>query len=327
MARIESSFLKQLRTPKTFWDILRSSDINAMELINHLNELYRKGVIHVKDNIVHLVEDRLSRKPADHITFREVRCNQCGIGYSIASFGDVYFRFKGYFEKMPENIALYDQGSMRCEDIFKRVSFIYDKGDLHDNSILIMGDDDLICIAIGMIGQSKRIMVLEVDERLVKYIQDISAKEGLDIDVAIYNAEDEIPSRDEVDVFISDPVESLAGIKTFLSRGISQLVRGGRFYFGLTHIDSSPAKWMEIESMLLNSGCIITDIIRDFAFYPDIRYNTIKEKLIFDPGPPPSIWYSSSLIRGVKLEDRVPKPGKVSLGRDMYEDEETVTVR
>lgn len=326
MQNIKTIILNQLRTPKTFWALMRNNDINGIQLIETLNDFYDKGVIEIKATKIYLTHKGREQLSMTYIN-RHTRCDFCDSGYLIDGFGDIYYRFKSYYDTKPKNIPEFDQGSMRCEDVLKRLAFIYDKGDLYNTRILILGDDDLLSVAIAMTGLPQEIVVLDIDERLLHYIRDVSSKEHMNIETEVYSIENKVPLQKNTDVFISDPVESLFGIKLFLSRGISLLANGGRFYFGLTHIDSSLLKWQKIEQMLVNGGCVITDVIRDFAFYPDIYCGAVKERLFFDPGPPPKSWYTSSLIRGVKLEDKMSEGESVSLGVSLYKDDETITVK
>ncbi len=326
MRGIKKTILNQLHTPKTFWELMRNQDVNAVQLIDVLNNLYKQGIIETKTQKIYLTQ-RGERQASKVRLNRHTRCDFCDSGYLIDGFGDIYYRFKSYYDMKPKNIPEFDQGSMRCKDVLKRLAFIYNKGDLCNTRILILGDDDLLSIAIAITELPEEIIVLDIDERLLHYIRDVSSKEHLNIETEVYSIENKLPLQKNMDVFISDPVESLSGIRLFLSRGISLLINGGRFYFGLTHIDSSLSKWHKIEHMLVNGGCVITDVIRDFASYPDIYYNEIKKRLFFDPGPPPKSWYTSSLIRGVKLEDKISEGKSVSLGTSLYKDDETITVK
>lgn len=326
MGDIKKIILNHLHTPKTFWELMRNQDVNAVQLIDILNNLYEQGIIEMKTQKIYLTQR--GEKQASKVRLnRHTRCDFCDSGYLIDGFGDIYYRFKSYYDTKPKNIPGFDQGSMRCKDVLKRLVFIYDKGDLCNTRILILGDDDLLSIAIAMTGLPQEVVVLDIDERLLNHIRDVSRKEDLNIEAKVYSIENKIPLQKNMDVFISDPVESLVGIKLFLSRGISLLANGGRFYFGLTHIDSSLSKWQKIEQMLVDRGCVITDVVRDFASYPGVYYDGIKERLFFDPGSPPQSWYTSSLIRGVKLEDKISEGRSVSLGTSLYKDDETITVK
>lgn len=326
MRAIKKTILNRLHTPKTFWELMRNRDVNAVQLIDILNNLHKQGIIEMKTQKIYLTHKGQEQLSMIYIN-RHTRCDFCDSGYLIDGFGDIYYRFKPYYDEKPENIPEFDQGSMRCKDVLKRLVFIYDKGDLCNTRILILGDDDLLSIAIAMTELPVEIAVLDVDKRLICYIKNVSRKEDLNIEAKVYNIGNKMPLSKKMDVFISDPVESLVGIKLFLSRGISLLANGGRFYFGLTHIDSSLSKWQKIEQMLVDRDCVITDIVRDFASYPGVYYKNIKKRLFFDPGSPPQSWYTSSLIRGVKLEDKISEGESVSLGASLYKDDETITVK
>ncbi len=52
-------------------------------------------------------------------------------------------------QNRPVNLPEFDQGSILEKDVIKRVEFIYERGDLLDSNILVIGDDDLISIALG----------------------------------------------------------------------------------------------------------------------------------------------------------------------------------
>ncbi|HDM25199.1 MAG TPA: putative methyltransferase, partial [Thermoplasmatales archaeon] len=130
------------------------------------------------------------------------------------------------------------------------------------------------------------------------------------------------------DVFISDPVETIPGIRLFLSRGVSALKGvGSSGYFGLTTLEASVKKWYEIQKILHSMGFVITDIIRKFSIYggeenflreenlPIVK--KIKEKVDFD-------WYSSSFYRIEAVKE--PKPavtGRCIITREMYVDDES----
>jgi len=56
------------------------------------------------------------------------------------------------------------------EDTIRRVTLIHRFGDLENKDILIVGDDDLTSLALGITGLPRKVKVLEVDKRLVEYI-------------------------------------------------------------------------------------------------------------------------------------------------------------
>jgi len=87
------------------------------------------------------------------------------------------------------------------------------------SKILCVGDDDLLCIPLALLGFD--VNVLEIDSRLVRYINTIADAEDFDVRAYDYDIRDPLPSRfvGIHDAFVSNPCVSLGGIKSFVIRG------------------------------------------------------------------------------------------------------------
>ena len=170
----------------------------------------------------------------------------------------------------------------------------------------------------------------------MNYINRVAEEYDFPVEAGIYDVREDLPSDvlGLYDVFITDPVETLPGIRLFLSRAASGLKgEGSAGYFGLTTQESSLRKWREIERMLMDMNFAITDILRRFSTYPSTGnigaalqeypvYIRLRDILGVLP-PPETDFYSSSLVR-VELVDR-PRPlvtGHVELTDEIYVDDE-----
>jgi len=136
--------------------------------------------------------------------------------------------------------------------------------------------------------------------------------------------------RRKFDVFVTDPVETIPGLRLFLSRGVSTLKgRGCSGYFGITTLEASRRKWYEIQKMILDMGFIITDIKRHFNVYPEEEKNFFRfqDKLPIVRKLGAKIdfnWYNSSLYRIEAVSD--PKPiveGEMRIDEKVYKDDES----
>ncbi|MCS7144986.1 MAG: bis-aminopropyl spermidine synthase family protein, partial [Archaeoglobaceae archaeon] len=156
---------------------------------------------------------------------------------------------------------------------------------------------------------------------------------GLRVEAHVYDVQKAFPEdfRKKFDVFVTDPVETIPGIKLFLSRGVSTLRGiGSSAYFGLTTLEASRNKWFEIERMILEMGFVITDIKRRFNVYPasEKSYSQFEEKLpIFKKlGVKTDYdWYTSSLFRIEAVKD--PRPlveGEMIIDEQVYKDYESL---
>lgn len=320
--------------PRSYWALLRASRRHAAAFIADLRELLRSGLIAYDEPHFSLTPEgralaaRYGIRPR-----RDVMCRSCrGRGVTLAAeFGAVLQRFRQLTRSRPEAIALYDQGAVTPEVSVLRVAYMYEQGDLEGRDLLLLGDDDLTSIAAALSGLPRRIHVAEADERLVAFIADVARSQGWDdyLTVEPYDVRWGLPEhlRGHFDVFFTDPVETLDGILLFLSRGTEALREGGAGYFGLTHLESSLAKWREIQRGLLDMGYAITAILPQFQEYAlehvlDNDWRVVTEAPV-ELRPPDVLFYTSSLVR-LQLVG-TPQPlytGPVLMGRELYYDDE-----
>ena len=327
--RIRNQVLRALKKgPMTFWELINYQDAHIVEFIQTLEALMKEGIIEYRDYRFHLLKD---------IPFRQkeaVLCSRCGIGVELKGFfGEVLGRFRRLAENRPLPKSDYDQGFVRPEDTVARVAFMYERGDLEDQEIFILGDDDLLSIAIGLTGMAKRVTVVEIDRRIVGFIREFCQNQGIsNIVVKEYNALEELPTEEKgsYDVFVTDPVETHKGLKLFVGRCIEALKgRGSAGYIGLTHREASLRKWREFERFLIEAGFVITDILRDFSTYPEREnmweefYKTYELMKWIPLNMPDTDWYKSSFIRFEAVEDPHLPPFEAPSGpKELYLDDE-----
>ncbi|MEM2319745.1 MAG: bis-aminopropyl spermidine synthase family protein, partial [Candidatus Bathyarchaeia archaeon] len=177
-------------------------------------------------------------------------------------------------------------------------------GDLDGKAIVLVGDDDLLSVALALTSLPSRITVLDVDKRLGDFLGTVNKYYGFNIEFFKYNVAEPLPKelRGKFDVFSSEPLETVSGLKAFIMRGVSCLKENGVGYFGLTRYEASLKKWLAVQKLLANMNCVITDIIQGFSVYPmdygRINYEEFAYNLGFNVGRNPGInWYKSALLR------------------------------
>ena len=92
---------------------------------------------------------------------------------------------------------------MTQEDIFARVAFMYERGDIEGQEILLLGDDDLFSLALLATGFPRSVTVLEVDSRLVDFIEKRGKENNFNLEVYHYNAVDPYPLKTMPFLFLS----------------------------------------------------------------------------------------------------------------------------
>jgi predicted methyltransferase len=327
--RTENQVLRALKEgPKTFWELINDQDAHIAGFYQTLQKLLEKGEIAYRDHRFFLLKDKGIRKKI------ETLCLTCGMGVEIKGpFQEIYHRFLEATENRPPPLEDFDQGFVRPIDTIKRMAFIYERGDLEGTTIFILGDDDLLSIAMGLTGMAQAITVVEIDERLTSFIQDFCKVEGItNITVRKYNVLEDLPPEEvnRYNMFVTDPVETRRGFKLFVGRCISALKRpGSSGYIGLTHREASLKKWAHFQRFFLDSGMVVTDILRNLATYPEKEnqfehfYETYEIMKKMDLPIPHVDWYKSSFVRIEAVEAPKIHIPPVKDFQELYFDEES----
>jgi len=307
MREVEVQILNELaESKKTFWELLDKNHNTLKIFLQSLNNFYESGLVAADKEGLYLTNKGLKEVNRKSLDFKGEICSECE-GKRIlpaGKFKETLTRFNEIVKERPLPTLDFFQGYMREYDVIARVALMHFYGDLADKDFILVGDDDLLSVALSLTDLPSRILVLDVDERLGKFLRKINKEYGFDIEFQKYNVSDPLPSNltGNFDVFSSEPLETLSGLKAFICRGIACLREDGVGYFGLTNVEASYKKWIEIEKMLTEMNCVITDIIRDFSKYPlnyeTINYEKFASKLKFPVRKNPGIlWYKSSLFR------------------------------
>lgn len=82
-------------------------------------------------------------------------------------------------KERPEAIQDFDQGYVTPESTLARVALAWNWGDLEGKEVLVLGDDDLTGLAAALTGLPKRVVVLDADPRIVRFLERAAKAEGL----------------------------------------------------------------------------------------------------------------------------------------------------
>ncbi|HID11025.1 MAG TPA: putative methyltransferase [Candidatus Latescibacteria bacterium] len=332
MERDIGRLFSALRSSGDFWEVLDLSEVPMLLASWLVGELEREGFVAVVGEEVRLTEKgECFCRENDISRARRLECPWCrGKAVHVEAYMKVLREFKGLSLERPEPLRQYDQGYVTEESTVARVVLMAARGDLEGNAILVLGDDDLAGLALALTGAPKEVVVLDIDERLLDFIEDKAREVGFhNLEARRADFRDPLPEDlvGRFDVFLTDPSESLPALKAFIGRGVVGLKGlGGAGYFGLTRAESSLWKWRELEKILVEDfGMAITDIIHDFNAYLSWGYE--REMKAWDYLPvkaePKGIWYRSCWFRIERVEEthleNVPIEGEI------VEDEEMAT--
>jgi len=333
--RVREEILMILSRKDTdFFEIVSKSNYTAKEILDELKKLSDEKIIKEKDGIFSL-ENKIDKKIST--SFLCDKCNGRGVYDNLNLWSTLIKEYDEIAKNRPLPTNVYDQGVIDNESAISRFLYMLSRGDLYKKKIIILGDDDLMGILFSLSGIVDEITVLEIDERLVNYINSVKKEKNLkNIEVYTYDARDPLEDifKNKFDTFFTDPVETVEGLLIFVSRMVEAL-KGDRCsgYFGLSSIESNIDKWFRIQKSLNEMNLVITDIRRNFSYYK-LSDNIIESDLLivkenpFNIKNPEKLWYNSHLYRVEVNGEKKPKyTGKVDLGRDLYFDEFTYVVK
>lgn len=307
MRRLRSLLLHELApSRRSLWELLGRHQYLLRDILEELNSMYEEGVITADAEGLTLTEKGRPLIDQNYLRYRPKLCPKCGGRQIILddAFKDLLEEFREAIKGRPPPKPGYFQGYMHEYDVIVRVALMHYYGDLWRSDVVIIGDDDLLSIALAMSGLPKRILVLDIDESLGELISEIAGERGLDIEFMRYDVAEPLPEDliSSFDLFSTEPLEAWLGLRAFILRGVACLRENGVGYFGLTRAEASLEKWRRIEALITRMNLAITDVIPGFSHYQmrfsDVDYEGFVKRLRFPVGENPGVdWYRSTLFR------------------------------
>lgn len=332
--------LRALLEYRDAWQVAGHANVPFADLVDILQKMRDGGLIEFQGSTLRLTANGEAFAREQHVApTAPVLCATCaGSGFEFAQFHTAYHEFLPLLARRPPAEATYDQGALTADSVFRRLALMYAKGDVADQKILLLGDDDLLSIALALTGLPREIVVVEIDPRLCDFIRSVAREKNLDIQVIQQDARDRLPTqlRAQFDTFVTDPSETIQGLLLFVEKGLAMLSPGGgrAGYFGVTLIEASMLKWNVWERHLLqNHALVFTHISEAFSLYGTGVGKTFGNKgnavvdVDFLPmqQAPPAPWYRSSFFRVETLKEFVPPADYDSNPRDeLYQDSESL---
>ncbi len=306
---------------RIFWNLAKHLSYSLSDLIKELNLLHKEKIIETKNNKISLTSK--GKKLTENLLIP--------INWNKAYSNKLLKKFLKEIKNRPKALQKFDQGVILPKDTIQRTIVMGERQDIDRKNILIIGDDDLVSVSIALTKRAKSITVLEIDSRINSFINSFAKKNNFPLKALTWDVRKplSVKFKKKFDVFLTDPVETISGIKMFLGRGMESLKENSVFYFGLTNIDCGHKKWLEIQKLILNSGFIFTDIIKDQAFYDfkqfekyDFGANDIPKKLRNFPIPSAKeTYFSSNFIRCFAVNKIKPLvKGKTKINKSFYHD-------
>ena len=138
-----------------------------------------------------------------------------------------------------------DQCPATNKTTIRRLSLLLGLNELEERQVLLLGDDDLLSIAIAAAGLSTRVTVIDLDHSLLERIERWTKTDAVQLVNADLRSGLPTGLAGNFDLVFTDPPYTPAGQLLFLGRGLSALRRArssslflcaSRFYLGAERI-------------------------------------------------------------------------------------------
>ncbi len=182
------------------------------------------------------------------------------------------------FNNRPAVDVLVDQSKCTVLTSIKRAILALKSGSIIGKNILCLGDDDFVSISITIITKklfsnneqiSCDVTVLDVDKRILQYIENLSIEYCLPISLLYYDARKPLPNVvcNQFDCLFTDPPYTIQGLDLFLSRGIAGLKKQNSLKVFFSFANKSPEVTLQMQTSFIEMGLIIKSIDNTFNEY------------------------------------------------------------
>ncbi len=118
-----------------------------------------------------------------------------------------------------------------------RAGYFAERYALAGATVLCVGDHDLTSVAIALTEPSSEVLVVDIDQRILGYIEQVAAERGLPITTAFADLRLGLPASfaGAADLVFTDPPYTPDGVGLFLTRGLQGLRRSGHERIALAY--------------------------------------------------------------------------------------------
>ena len=226
-----------------------------------------------------------------------------------------------YCRERPSVDRSVDQSHDTPQTALNRALYMYENDAVEGRDVLILGDDDLASLALGLLkrelyckseNMKGSICVLEVDGRIVDYISNISKEEDLMIEAVQHDLRTPLPERFQkrFDVLATDPPYTLEGFELFVSRGLEGLKddQGQQMFISFAHKGWN--EMIRIHKSAISMGLLIREIIPGFNRYEGAQILAGSSQLIHALTTPSARSSVRSVYEGQLYTSQVKKKEK-----------------
>ena len=169
-----------------------------------------------------------------------------------------------------------DQTHCTVETKIHRVLRLAEAGALDGRRVLLLGDDDLIAIAIarfaaltGTAAGLRRLAVVDTDPAVLDWIGGRTAGTGVMVELVEHDLRQPLPAglTGSFDVVCTDPPYTVPGAELFLSRAVAALDRRPGQHVFFSFGARRPAETLATQRLIADLGLVVRSLTPNFNSY------------------------------------------------------------
>jgi N4-bis(aminopropyl)spermidine synthase len=264
--------------PAAVREVARLAELPVPIVAAACNELRRRGVVDTQRPVRLTPAGRSAVAAANPALALPVTCPECGGRGTVVppELASLVTALQSAAEGMPGAKAELDQTHCTVDTKLGRVLRLHQARALAGQRILLLGDDDLISVAVArfvtMTSSAtaiRRLVVVDTDADILGWIDRQVAGSGTAVETVQHDLRQPLPASlaGAFDVVLTDPPYTVAGAELFLSRAVTALVpEPGRhvfFSFGARRPDETVA----VQRAMAEMGLAIRSLTPGFNEY------------------------------------------------------------
>ena len=180
-------------------------------------------------------------------------------------------RLQDLIDAAPAARAALDHVSATAATASRRALWLDATFDLAGAHLLCVGDHDLTSLAVALLREDCRVSVVDVDDRLLEYIDSAAAAHGRRVDCWYGDLRFGLPPvlAASADLIFTDPPYTPAGVQLFLGRGLQGLRdrTNGRLLLSYGYSPLTPAIGLKVQRAVLDLDLALEAVLPGFNRY------------------------------------------------------------
>ncbi|MGW2616463.1 GNAT family N-acetyltransferase [Streptomyces sp. NPDC001500] len=273
------SVLRALRrlAPASTKELSRATGLPVPIVAALGNELRRRGLVTEArpSRLTEAGADLVARLGMDLVL--DATCRACdGRELVIPDVLDeAVTRLRALMESGPAADMAIDQSHCTAETKVRRVLALLTAGALPGGSLLLIGDDDLVSLAVAVVGDVlggpivERVTVVDISPEILDHIQKTAAGLGTRVETVQHDLRRPLPAElyGQHDVAMTDPPYTPEGARLFLSRAVEGLRPGPAHSVFFSFGGKSPDEMLEVQREIMELGLVTNGYVRNFNEY------------------------------------------------------------